>query len=147
MKVSLKDDEIDVVVNERPENYYRALYSAEERKEFEMVAVSFDELLFESRSNSIDSRPWKVINLSEHNAKIELELKRRHRKREGKRKRDNKIICRERRRDREKIEKRLQREVKNERFRVRKHDWSNKSSKAKLNKLSRNSTKPKYRTE
>jgi len=143
----LKEDEEEVIINERPETYYRAINSEEKCREFETAAISFADIWLEAKSIIIDTHPWRVMNLNEHNKKFEDEQKRKRHRREGKRKRNNKIICRERRKEREQKIKRLEREEKKQRFRVRGQGWKAGKDKFKLKKLSNSVSKPKYRTE
>ncbi|KAM9897067.1 hypothetical protein OXX79_007102 [Metschnikowia pulcherrima] len=147
MKVSLREEDDDVVINERPESYYRAIYNEDQRQKFESAALSYDQILMEATATAVDTHPWKVINLIEHNKKIELEQKQKRNRREGKRKRQNKIICRERREDREREIKRLEREEKKLRYRARGQGWNVNKPRGKSEKPRSPAAKPKYRTE
>lgn len=147
MKVSLKEEEEEIIINERPENYYRAIYSKDQHREFEISAVTYQDIWVEVNAPSIDSQPWKVMNLLEYNKKIELEKTHKKNKREGKRKRQNKSICRERRKEREKEIKRLEREAKKQRFRQSGQGWKSTKPRPKPAKSSQAVGKPKYRTE
>ncbi|GEQ68161.1 hypothetical protein JCM33374_g1828 [Metschnikowia sp. JCM 33374] len=147
MKVSLKEHEDEVIINERPEDYYRAFNSEEKRAEFEFAAVTFEDILREANASAIDAYPWKVVDLLKYNEKIEHDQKQKKHKREGKRKRQNKSICRERRKEREREIKRLEREEKKQRFKVKGQGWKVNKSRGKLEKSASRVEKPKYRTE
>lgn len=142
MTVTLKERE-EIIVNERPESYYRASYSIQQLLQFQDAAITFEHILIESRAPPVDSCPLRVMNLEEHNARVALEKLRR--RREGKKKRLNKEASRERRLAREKEKKRKEREEKRSFYRgktpVRKPKYSAKKQVTKAVE------KPKYRTE
>lgn len=116
MKVSLREESIEVIKNERPLSYYRAIYTEKEKKEFIDAAILSDDI-YKQISISIpikDPCPWKCMNLNEHNAVIQsqiLKQKEKHQKRRaGKNKRSSKIGSQERKVERRKVEKKLKKE-------------------------------------
>ncbi|KAK6205409.1 uncharacterized protein RJT21DRAFT_117887 [Scheffersomyces amazonensis] len=146
MKVSLREDFVEVIKNERPISYYLAHYSDQDKQRFIETALDYDDIY--SQINSYgpmsDPTPWKVTDITQHNLKIEQEKQRRilsKTRREGKKKRINKIICRERRLERLKESKKLEKQriakIKKKMFHKRG---------GKKNKKSDN-VKPKYKTE
>lgn len=128
-KVTLDESDHEEISNERPEDYYRAVYTEKQRSEFAEAAVGPEILGIWQNEPVQDNWPWKVISLAEHNLKFEGKKK----SRPGKRKRENRAICRERRLQREKKAKKAQ---KTRRF----------PGKPKQ-KRSAPVQKPKYRTE
>lgn len=134
MKVSLKEPEEEKIVNERPETYYRAVYSELDREQFASAAVTIEQIF---TLPVVDAYPMKVMSIEEHNLAVEKERKRK-RSRPGKKKRTNMIVCRERRLAREqeakKHEKKLRDAMKRKMY---------KKPKTKRPEVG----KPKYRTE
>lgn len=151
MKVSLREASEERINNERPAEYYFASYSDLQKGQFEMAAVSFEQIWSESIIKNKDSHPHRVMNLAEYNAKIdktraiEKDKKAKMRRRPGKKARLNKISCKERKVDREKIQKKLEQEklakLKKKMF----HKRGGKKNKKKDTKPA--PTKPKYKTE
>lgn len=103
MTVSLKEEEEEVIVNERPETYYRAIYTETEKAEFSQAALTTEQIFADLALPPIDAWPLKVLNVEIHNAQVEREKKKRSRP--GKKKREHKAECRERRQKREKERK------------------------------------------
>lgn len=137
--VSIKPEEDEVVVNERPELYYRAIYSEEEHRQFRDAAISADDVFAELALPVVDAWPWKVMSLEVHNAKVAHEKLRHRRRRPGMKKRFNAIACRERRSEREKEVRKEQREARSK--------MKRKMYKKAPRKASVVVSKPKYRTE
>ncbi|CAI5756932.1 unnamed protein product [Candida verbasci] len=155
MKISLREPSEERIVNERPESYYFASYSLEQLNQFKQCALTYVEI-FKDIKIIQDNQPWKVINLNEYNIKIEQELKKNKKKnRPGKKKRMNKIKCRERKIENLKIMKKLEQEKKKLQFKQKyqrnvsnkKLFTKNKPIKANSISISSNKPKPKYRTE
>ncbi|KAI5951143.1 hypothetical protein KGF54_004217 [Candida jiufengensis] len=110
-KISLREHSEERINNERPTSYYFASYSPLQKSQFEQIATTSDDIY--SQSNFITSTKGKVINLNEHNRKIEeilAKAKSKSKKRPGKKKRESKIYCRERRLERAKIAKQEEKE-------------------------------------
>lgn len=143
MTVSMKEEEEEVIVNERPQEYYRATYSERDRRQFADAAISA-ELLFSHLSlPAIDAWPWKVVDLDKHNEQVAREKLRSRKRRPGMKKRANAIACRERRISREKEARKLEREAQ---AKYKKKMYKGfKSAKAK--RPEKVVSKPKYRTE
>lgn len=145
MTVSLKEEEEEIIVNERPGSYYRASYDEDEKRKFQMSAISAELIFADSKLPPIDSWPWKVVSLEEHNAQVEKEKLRNKRRRPGTKKRKNAVVCRERRIAREKEEKKAHREAQAKfRKQMYKGYKKEKAPKAVKEKVV---SKPKYRTE
>lgn len=142
MTVSMKEEEEEVIVNERPESYYRAKYSSEEQLKFQQAAISAEDIFAELKLPAIDGWPWKVMSLKKHNENVEKEKLRGRRRRPGMKKRVNAIQCRERKQKREKAAKKLLRE---EQARFKKQKY--RKFKPKTEKVVKQPSKPKYRTE
>lgn len=103
MKVSLKEEEEEVVVNERPQEYYRATYTEKAKQEFSQAALTVEQIFHDLAFPSIDAWPLKVMSVEIHNAQVDREKKKR--RRAGKKKREHQVECRERRQKREKERK------------------------------------------
>ena len=92
MKVSLREQSEERVINERPESFYFAKYR-QAKREFQQCAVSSDDIY--QQMYIVDTQPWKCLNLNEYNAKIESEIARQKAKcrknRPGKKKRQLKM--------------------------------------------------------
>lgn len=142
MTVSMKEEEEEIIVNERPQDYYRAIYSEEERSRFQQSAISAEDILAELKFPAIDAWPWKVVSLKNHNDQVEKERLRSRRRRPGMKKRKNAIECRERREMREKEARKLRREAQ-AKFKKQKF----KKFKPRIEKVVKTDSKPKYRTE
>lgn len=142
MTVSMKEEEEEVIVNERPEDYYRAIYSQDDRRQFQQSALSAEDIFAELKLPAIDSWPWKVVSLKKHNEQVERERLRSRRRRPGMKKRKYAIECRERREKREKAAKKLRRD---EQAKFRKQKF--KKFKPRTEKVVKAPSKPKYRTE
>ncbi|KAG7661980.1 uncharacterized protein J8A68_004480 [[Candida] subhashii] len=154
MKVSLKEEEVEEIKQERPESYYFANYTDEQRHQFEICAITSDDIYKQLEVKTIDSQPWKCIDLTKYNAKIESRIQRdkirKNKLRPGKKKRTSKIECRERRIERKKLEKKLEQEKK-KLIKKMFHKRGGKKNKKKLAASSASAqaapSKPKYRTE
>lgn len=108
MKVSLREQSEERIDNERPESYYFAKYSDIEKKQFEECCVTYNDIF--SQLYIVDSQPWKCLDLNKYNAKVEIELnkqkeKKKKKNRPGKKKRDVKVACRQRKLERAKLKK------------------------------------------
>lgn len=107
MKVSLREQSEERVINERPESFYFAKYTDKQREQFQQCAVSSDDIY--QQMYIVDTQPWKCLNLNEYNAKIESEIARQKAKcrknRPGKKKRQLKIVCRQRKLEKAKMKK------------------------------------------
>ena len=108
MKVSLREQSEERIDNERPESYYFAKYSDKEKKQFEECCVTYNDIF--SQLYIVDSQPWKCLDLNKYNAKVEIELnkqkeKKKKKNRPGKKKRDVKVACRQRKLERAKLKK------------------------------------------
>lgn len=139
--ISLRDDIEDEVVNERPESYYFSSYSIEERDQFKNTAITFEQLLMLQRNTaSISSSTYRVLDVNAYNEAIEkAKLDKKRRGRPGKKKRLNRIACKERKLERKKIEAAKAAAIKKKKF--------HKRGGKKNNKKKEVSAKPKYRTE
>lgn len=104
LKVTLKDED-EIIINERPENYYRAIYSDREKLQFLETAITA-EMIFQNNF-SVDAWPRKIISIEEHNLRVAEEKKQTKKRRAGKKNREAKALSRERRLKREKIEKKI----------------------------------------
>ncbi|CCG20833.1 hypothetical protein CORT_0A04450 [Candida orthopsilosis Co 90-125] len=112
-KISLREHSEERIDNERPESYYFASYTPEEKSQFAQVAVSANDIYSQY---FIQPNSRKLINLNEYNASIEKEQQKakakKARNRPGKKKRQSKILCRERRLQRAAIAKKEEKERK-----------------------------------
>lgn len=143
MKVSLKEDYEEVIVNERPESYYFARFSEEQKTQFIAAAITAEDI-YEQANVVIDLQPWKCIDLKKYNLKIENELlKKKLNRRPGKKKRENKIACRERKLERAKTYKKIEKE---KMAKLKKKMFHKRGGK-KHKKKEVAPAKPKYRTE
>ncbi|KAI5963674.1 COG5 [Candida pseudojiufengensis] len=109
-KISLREHSEERINNERPDSYYFASYTSDQKFQFEQVAVSYNDIYSQItlKLSSPSQSPGKVINLNQHNQKIEEILakeKLKKSKRPGKKKRESKIYCKQRRLERIKIAK------------------------------------------
>lgn len=102
MKVTLREESVERVKNERPAEYYFAQYSEEVKRQFAQAAVEPNTL------HTITVRDWshKVLDLNQHNHQIELEKAKS--KRPGKAQRMNKIRSKERVKERQRVHKQLE---------------------------------------
>ncbi|ODQ78197.1 hypothetical protein BABINDRAFT_9425 [Babjeviella inositovora NRRL Y-12698] len=76
-KITLREHSVDVVINERPTSYYRAIYTESDKDSFANVAVSGEQIFTSSAVAYPDPCPWKILDLLAFNANVEKELKRR----------------------------------------------------------------------
>ncbi|QRG39952.1 hypothetical protein FDK38_004412 [Candidozyma auris] len=144
MTVTMREEELDEDINnERPESYYRAIYSRSQKEEFAFAAVDASYVFEWSRTSFPDSAPWKVMDLRKYNETVEKERRKHRKRRPGKKKRANVIVCKERRLLREKEEKKLRREQEAREKRKRFKKWTGGPPKGK----EKTPQKPKYRTE
>lgn len=140
--ISLRDDIEENIVNERPESYYYASYSVEQRDQFGNVAVSFEQVVRLGAFQRNISSDFKLLDADAYNKAIEkAKLEKKKRGRPGKKKRTNKIACRERKLERKKIETAKAAALKKKKFHKRGGKKNKKKEPAVTN------AKPKYRTE
>lgn len=142
MKVSLREESVERIIQERPETYYFAKYTEEEVLQFNQAAITSEEIIIMSQQKDIDSHPWKVLDLNHHNDIIEQE-KSKKKKRPGKNKRLGIIKSRERKAERQKVFKEVEKQHKKYLKKKMFHKRGGKKHKKKENK----DDKPKYRTE
>lgn len=131
--VDLRDEEPEIIINERPTEYYMATFSTAEKDQFSHSAVTGAFILQQSTLSPIDAWPNKVLDLDEHNRRLKT-----HRRRPGAKKRAAKIASRERREERQKHAKLLERQAKKKMF---KKAGFQKKVKSQV------SEKPRFRTE
>lgn len=150
MKISLREDIVEDIKNERPQSYYFAIYSEDDKRRFQQAAITAEDLY---REISIpvpvyNQQLWKCLDLNSHNARVEQELARqRHRNRgcrAGKKKRSCKIECRQRKLERIKVEKKIRKEHQQK---EKKKFYKQKTFKRKAPVMVPAAKKPKYRTE
>ncbi|KAK6463033.1 hypothetical protein DFJ63DRAFT_101541 [Scheffersomyces coipomensis] len=157
MKISLREESLETVKRERPQSYYFSNYSQQEKEQFLQVAVTgediYAQLQLSIQTPIAELKPWRVINLNEYNEKIDQELlkqkiRSKHR-REGKKKRITKIVCRERKLERVKLQKKIEKDQKAKLKKKMFHKRGGKKNKKSTGPPSNTSTnsKPKYRTE
>lgn len=151
MKVSLREDIEETIHQERPAEFYFASYSTAQEREFEIAAITYQEIEREAQVKHADQAPWKVLDLALYNSKIDKikelqeEKKRKMRKRPGKKKREMKISCTKRKEERAKVEKKIEKEQKAKLKKKMFHKRGGKKNKKKT--VEPASSKPKYRTE
>lgn len=104
-KFTLKEEEEEIIVNERPTSYYIAVYADKEKEQFFEAAIT--SLIIFDMNFQVES--GKVMSIEEHNEQIEVEQKKK-RRRAGKKQRLSKALCREKKHQREKDIARLRRE-------------------------------------
>lgn len=138
-KITLKDDIDDKIEQSRPDLYYFAKYTEEEKVRIKSVAVSGEDVIKGSLEIPVDLCPWKVVDLSAHNEEIE---KKRKKQRPGKKKRQEVIKCRERKLERLKVDKEIKLALKKKLMKKIHHKRG-----GKKNKKSVAPKKPVYRTE
>ncbi|AET38791.1 uncharacterized protein Ecym_3299 [Eremothecium cymbalariae DBVPG len=76
-KVSLREEESEVIKNERPMSYYIAEYTTKQKKRLQLVAIEYDLIMKEAakdRDNISSKYRGKFVDLVDHNAKVEAEL-------------------------------------------------------------------------
>lgn len=160
MKVSLREQSEERIDNERPDSYYFAKYTDQEKKQFEQCSVTGDDIY--KQIYIVDAQPWKCLDLNKYNAKVELELsrdkERKKKNRPGKKKREVKVTCRQRKLERARLKK-LEEEEKKRQLKKQKYQRKNFGRNNSLNKKFNTSgggnkkpqqkqqAKPKYRTE
>lgn len=141
-KVSLKEEEIKPVVQERPHSYYFSTHSNNDKFEFISSAVSYQDIF------SITYPPinptYKLIDLDLHNAEILKQLLRssRRRSRPGQKKRKMIIECKDRKLERRKIEEKIEKE---RLAKLNKKKFHKRGG--KKHKKTETKAKPKYKTE
>lgn len=144
MTVSMKEEDEEVIVNERPVDYYIATYSEEDRRRFQETAITAEAIFAELSLPAVDVWPWKVMDLKKHNEKVANEKLRSRRRRPGMKKRLNAISCRERRIQREKEAKKVEKEA----FaKLKKNMYKKFKPSGRKVKPVKQASKPKYRTE
>ncbi|KAL6449548.1 hypothetical protein SBY92_004462 [Candida maltosa Xu316] len=153
MKVSLREQSEERVVNERPDDFYFAKYTPEEKDQFAQCCVTgqdiYDQVFIR------DSQTWKCIDLNKLNAKIELEINReklkKKKNRPGKKKRELKNICRQRKLDKLKLikleEAKKKQQLKKQKYQKKNFSKTNFNKKQKPKPKGQPVNKPKYRTE
>ncbi|CAN3354884.1 hypothetical protein DICA0_C08504 [Diutina catenulata] len=102
--VSLKAPVVEEIKVERPEAYYFAKFTPEDRVRFEAVAVTGSDVIQSSLQPPsillVQYEKRKVMDLAEHNAQVAREKKKNKKKRPGKRKREGLKACVERKKKR-----------------------------------------------
>ncbi|SCU91033.1 LAMI_0E04478g1_1 [Lachancea mirantina] len=79
MKVSLREPSPEVIVQERPRNFYFAEVSNERRNEFIQSSVDYDQIIAQQKISTQDRWPQfkgKVLDVSAHNLKVDEEIRR-----------------------------------------------------------------------
>lgn len=102
--VSLREPSEERINNERPQSYYYAQYSEVEKNQFTEVAISGTHIINHSRE--VNPSRGKVIDLDEYNKSVQ----KKRRSRPGKNKRAYIVDCRNRKVERNKVKKRIERE-------------------------------------
>lgn len=113
MKVSLRDVSEERVDNERDPSYYFSSYTLLQKQQFEEMAVSGQQVMERSKEQSLDTYTWKVIDLAKYNQQVDKEIAQDRKKRQqrpGKNKRIGKVRAKERKQERAKIIKMLEKE-------------------------------------
>lgn len=153
MKVSLREPSIETVKNIRPDSYYFASYSEDDKRKFLVAAVSAEDVFTQGASlgSLATSSPWKCLDLKEYNLKIESEQRRlKKQKRPGKKKREQKIVGKERNGEREKKNRLLEKQMEARKLKKMFHKRGGKKHKKKPEESRASAEKaqtPKYRTE
>lgn len=96
-KISLKEEEPEVIEQSRPQSYYFASYSATEKSQFAQAALEYDQVLATIRVNAFPRA--KVIDLDAYNGQIDAvasQQKKKARSRPGKRARVFRVKGKER---------------------------------------------------
>lgn len=145
MRITLRSPSPEVIIQERPRSYYFAENDEEVKAKFAQAAITGDDVI---RQSLIPYGPiGKVINLNEHNAKIEKELEKINKKaRPGKKKRLASIKAREHNKERLKIQKQIEQKAKAKLMKKIHHKRGGKKHKKKEG-ASDAQGKTKYRTE
>ncbi|CCE82390.1 Piso0_002115 [Millerozyma farinosa CBS 7064] len=154
MKVSLREPSIETVKNIRPDSYYFASYSEDDRSKFLVAAVSAEDVYAQGASlgSLATSFPRKCLDLKEHNLKIESEQRKlkKQKRRPGKKKREQKIVGKERNTEREKKQRLLEKQMEARKLKKMFHKRGGKKNKKKAVESGATADKaqaPKYRTE
>lgn len=152
MKISLREESVENIKQERPESYYFATYSKDDKSKFISAAITAQDIFnFNERYPIIDTQPHKCLDVSLYNQKVEHELrlqKKRSRTRPGKKKREATIACRERKQEREKLLVKLEKDRLNKLKKKMFHKRGGKKHKKTTSKASQPAVnKPKYKTE
>lgn len=149
MKVSLREASPEVVVNERPKEYYYVTYSEDEKWRFKELAVTAEDILLQLQL----LKPYgglnnfRCVNLKEHNSQVEaMELHDRKRRRPGKKKRLARILVKERKKERRKTEAKIEGD---RQARLRKKLFHKRGGRKNKKRQDQRDEKdqPKYRTE
>lgn len=156
MKVSLKEPEEEIIDQKRPEDYYFANYSTEQKLQFLQSSIDYDTIVQESTKILEDDQrvhdKWpycqgRIIDLHEHNAKIESqqqkELKIRKR-RPGQKQRAAKKMALERTKERDAKAREIKKMLKKK---FHKRGGKKNKKKVTLNPLANAGSTPKFRTE
>lgn len=142
MTVTMREDEDEEEINnERPESYYRAVYTTEEKEQIKFAAVDASFVIEWSQAVFPDPDAPKMVNLRQHNEDVARELQRNRKRRPGKKKRESAIVCRERRKAREQEVRKLRKEQEAREKKKKFKKWVPGKSNVKA------PSKPKYRTE
>lgn len=153
MKVSLREPSIETFKNVRPDSYYFASYSDDDKSKFLVAAVSAEDVYTQgvSLGSMATSLPWKCLDLKEHNMEVEREQRRlKKQKRPGKKKREQKIAGKERNSEREKKKRLLEKQMEARMLKKIFHKRGGKKHKKKIDERNSSAEKaqpPKYRTE
>lgn len=149
IRVTLRSPSPEIINQERPKSYYFAENDDLARGKFQQVAISGDDVI--RYSKVIPYGPiGKVINLKEHNNKVERELQQANKKvRAGKKKRLAKIAANAHNKERAKIQKEIEAKAKAKLMKKIHHKRGGKKNKKKAGEQKSTSApaKPKYRTE
>ncbi|CCE62475.1 hypothetical protein TPHA_0C03220 [Tetrapisispora phaffii CBS 4417] len=116
MKISLREPSPEITNTERPDSYYFATYTEDDKRNFEKSAIEFD-AIFEDKAININrpGKKHKIIVLEDYNKKIN-ELNERanilRKRRPGKKQRVAKKLAKEKIKEREQLLKTLKKEKK-----------------------------------
>ncbi|CAI4036053.1 hypothetical protein SMKI_14G2690 [Saccharomyces mikatae IFO 1815] len=155
MKISLKEPEEEIINQKRPDEYYFANYSAEQRLQFLKSSVDSDTIIEESTKILADDLrvrdKWpycqgKIIDLQKHNAEIELQQQKDlkiKKRRPGQKQRAAKKLALERTKERDAKAREIKKMLK-KKFHKR---GGKKNKKKVLNPLANAGSTPKFRTE
>lgn len=148
IRVTLRSPSPEVINQERPKSYYFAESDEKAIEKFKQVAVTGDDIIHYSKV--VPYGPiGKVINLKEHNTKVEKELQQETKKiRAGKKKRLAKMAANANNKERAKIQKEIEAKAKAKLMKKIHHKRGGKKNKKKNGEQKPTAAaKPKYRTE
>lgn len=146
MRITLRSPSPEIIIQERPKSYYFTENDEETKQQFKQCAVTGDDIIRQS-SILYGSVGKKVMNLNEHNAKIERELQRNKRSRPGKKKRLATIEARKNNSERSKVQKQQEAKAKAKLMKKIHHKRGGKKHKKNAGATTSQPAKPKYRTE